>query len=98
MWGAMHSLRRACKGKQGKWESSGPQIPQLGRYRGAHHSSASPKSLGRAPQEAQGSQVGQRALGWCPCVVWYLQGLCCCCHHLGVWGEEAVHGSREEPG
>lgn len=27
MWGATHSLRRVCKGKQGKWDSSGPENP-----------------------------------------------------------------------
>lgn len=60
--------------------------------RGAHHSLASPEPQGRAPCKAQGIQAGRGAR------VRYLQGLCCCRHHLGVWGEEAVHGSREEPG
>lgn len=51
-----------------------------------------PNPQGRAPCEDQSSQA------WSSTHARYLQGLRRRRHHLGVWREEAVHGSGEEPG
>lgn len=51
----------------------------------------------RAAPSAQADPSLATTRTWAVCT-WYLKGLCCSCHHLQVWGQEAIHGGREETG
>lgn len=59
MWGAMHSLRRVCKGKQGKWDSCWTMEPPASQAEGRTTPWQAPSPKAEPPARPRASKQGE---------------------------------------